>query len=157
MGRGQLRGVTSLQHAPRPGTCRTAEPDSRAENRFRPWLGHQSEKLMKPIHIATPLWESPALSASMGALVLLKMEALQPIGSFKARGIGAACQASPEAGARSLVCASGGNAGYAVAYAGHQIGIPVTVVVPKTKPAWLQSLIRREGATVSVHGDSWDA
>ena len=111
---------------------------------------------MKPIHIATPLWESPALSASMGALVLLKMEALQPIGSFKARGIGAACQASWEAGARSLVCASGGNAGYAVAYAGHQIGIPVTVVVPKTTPAWLQSLIRREGATVSVHGDSWD-
>jgi L-serine/L-threonine ammonia-lyase len=111
---------------------------------------------MKPIHVATPLWESPSLSAIMGARVLLKMEALQPVGSFKARGMGAACQASWEAGAGRLVCASGGNAGYAVAYAGHQIGIPVTIVVPKTTPEWTRTLIRREEAEVVVHGDSWD-
>jgi L-serine/L-threonine ammonia-lyase len=111
---------------------------------------------MKPIHVVTPLWESQPLSAALGARVLMKMEALQPIGSFKARGMGAACQASWEAGARRLVCASGGNAGYAVAYAGRQIGIPVTIVVPKTTPAWMQDLIRRQGAAVLVHGDSWD-
>ncbi len=111
---------------------------------------------MKPIHVATPVWESLPLSTQMGAPVYLKMEALQPIGSFKARGIGAACQASWEAGARRLVCASGGNAGYAVAYAGRQIGVPVTIVVPKTTPAWLQDLIGREGAAVVVHGDVWD-
>jgi len=84
------------------------------------------------------------------------MEAFQPVGSFKARGIGAACLDSWEAGARRLVCASAGNAGYAVAYAGRKIGIPVTVVVPKTTPDWLRGLVRREGATVVVHGDSWD-
>jgi L-serine/L-threonine ammonia-lyase len=111
---------------------------------------------MEPIHVVTPLWESSSLSAAMGASVYLKMEALQPIGSFKARGIGAACQASREAGASRLVCASGGNAGYAVAYAGHRLGIPVTIVVPKTTPPWLQDLIRREQATVVVSGDSWD-
>ena len=111
---------------------------------------------MKPIHVVTPLWESLSLSTAMGAPVYLKMDALQPIGSFKARGIGAACQASWEAGARRLVCASGGNAGYAVAYAGHQIGIPVTIVVPESTPASLQDLIRRENATVLVHGKSWD-
>jgi len=111
---------------------------------------------MKPIHVATPIWESLPLSNAMGAPVYLKMEAFQPIGSFKARGMGAACQASWEAGARRLVCASGGNAGYAVAYAGRQIGIPVTIVVPKTTPAWLQDLIGREGATVVVHGNAWD-
>ena len=108
------------------------------------------------IHVVTPLWESPSLSASMGAPVYLKMEALQPVGSFKARGIGLACQDSWEAGASRLVCASAGNAGYAVAYAGRKIGVPVTVVVPKTTPAWLQDLVSREGATVIVHGDSWD-
>jgi len=111
---------------------------------------------MKPIHVSTPLWESPSLSAAMAAKVYLKMEALQPIESFKARGIDTACQASWAAGASRLVCASGGNAGYAVAYSGRQIGIPVTVVVPTTTPSWLQALIRREGATVTVYGEAWD-
>jgi len=92
----------------------------------------------------------------MGAPVYLKMEAFQPVGSFKARGIGLACLDSWEAGATRLVSASAGNAGYAVAYSGHKIGIPVTVVVPKTTPAWLQGLVRREKASVIVHGDSWD-
>jgi len=108
------------------------------------------------IHVVTPLWESPSLSAAMGAPVHLKMEAFQPVGSFKARGIGLACQDSWKAGASRLVCASAGNAGYAVACSGRKIGIPVTVVVPKTTPAWLQDLVSKEGATVIVHGDSWD-
>jgi L-serine/L-threonine ammonia-lyase len=108
------------------------------------------------IHVVTPLWESPSLSAAMDAPVYLKMEAFQPVGSFKARGIGLACQDSWRAGASRLVCASAGNAGYAVAYSGRKIGIPVTVVVPKTTPAWLQDLVSKEGATVIVHGDSWD-
>jgi L-serine/L-threonine ammonia-lyase len=111
---------------------------------------------LKPIHVPTPLWESPPLSAILGAPVLLKMETFQPVGSFKARGIGAACQASYEAGARKLVCASGGNAGYAAAYAGRQLGLPTTIVLPKTTPALMQDLIRREGATVIVHGVSWN-
>ncbi len=92
----------------------------------------------------------------MGAAVLLKMEALQPIGSFKIRGIGAACQASWKEGAKKLICASGGNAGYAVAHAGRQLGITVTIVVPKTTSSWMQDILRREGATVAMHGDSWD-
>jgi L-serine/L-threonine ammonia-lyase len=111
---------------------------------------------MKPIHVSTPLWESQPLSAALGAPVLLKMETFQPVGSFKARGIGVACQASYEAGARKLVCASGGNAGYAAAYAGRQLGLPTTIVLPRTTPALMQDLIRREGATVIVHGVSWN-
>jgi len=106
--------------------------------------------------VVTPLWESPSLSAEMGVPVFLKMEALQPIGSFKIRGIGAACQASWEDGAKLLVCASGGNAGYAVAYAGRRLGMAVTIVVPQTTSSWMQNILRREGATVAAHGDSWD-
>jgi L-serine/L-threonine ammonia-lyase len=49
-----------------------------------------------------------------------------------------------------------GNAGYAVAYAGGRLGIPVNVVVPQTTPAWVQDLIRREEATVVVYGNSRD-
>jgi len=112
---------------------------------------------MPPLHVTTPLWESRPLSALMGAPVYLKMEAFQPVGSFKARGIGALCKASVEAGALRLVCASGGNAGYAAAYAGRQLGVRTTIVVPRTTPAWMQDLIRREGAEVLVHGENWDA
>jgi L-serine/L-threonine ammonia-lyase len=111
---------------------------------------------MKNLHIVTPLWESRSLSAAIGAPVFLKMEALQPIGSFKIRGLGAACQASWEAGTSRLVCASGGNAGYAVAYAGRRLGMAVTIVVPKTTSAWMQDILRHEGATVAVHGEAWD-
>jgi L-serine/L-threonine ammonia-lyase len=108
--------------------------------------------MMNPLHVVTPLWES----RSHGAHVLFKMEALQPIGSFKIRGLGAACQASWKAGAKHLVCASGGNAGYAVAYAGRRLGMAATIVVPKTTSSWMQDILRREGATVVVHGDAWD-
>jgi len=92
----------------------------------------------------------------MNAPVFLKMEALQPIGSFKIRGVGKACQDHWQIGARRFVCASGGNAGYAVAYAGRQLGAEVTIVVPKAASVWIQDLLRREGATVIVHGEAWD-
>ncbi|MCC7005602.1 MAG: pyridoxal-phosphate dependent enzyme, partial [Ottowia sp.] len=46
-----------------------------------------------PLHIHTPLLESSAISEIMGRSVWLKMEALQPSGSFKIRGIGFACEA----------------------------------------------------------------
>jgi len=111
---------------------------------------------MKHLHIITPLWESRSLSTILGVTVFLKMEALQPIGSFKIRGLGAACQASWNTGTRRFVCASGGNAGYATAYAGRQLGVDVTIVVPKTTSAWMQDILRHEGATVVVHGDAWD-
>ena len=83
---------------------------------------------MPAVHVVTPVWESPALSAALGAPVLLKMEALQPVGSFKARAMGAVCQARWAAGARQVVCASGGNAGYAVAYASRKLGMAATIV-----------------------------
>src|SRR5690606_19699753 len=75
---------------------------------------------------------------------------------FKARGMGAACQASAAAGAQRLVCASGGNAGYAVAYAGRRLGLPTTIVVPQSTSPRAQDLIRAEGARVLVHGRDWD-
>jgi L-serine/L-threonine ammonia-lyase len=111
---------------------------------------------MKRTHVATPLWDSQPLSAALGAQVLLKMEAFQPAGSFKSRGMGAACRAASEAGATRVVCSSGGNAGYAVAHAGRQLGLGVTIVVPQTTSAWAKDLIRSEGADVLVHGASWD-
>jgi L-serine/L-threonine ammonia-lyase len=84
------------------------------------------------------------------------MDALQPTGSFKIRGIGLACQEAVRAGAKSLVSASGGNAGQATAYAGRCLGVPVTVVTPNTISGYVHDLLRAEGAKVLVHGDVWD-
>ncbi|HNB55201.1 MAG TPA: pyridoxal-phosphate dependent enzyme, partial [Anaerolineales bacterium] len=85
---------------------------------------------MPPLHIRTPLWESPSLSQILGTEVLLKMEAFQPAGSFKSRGMGAACADAYVRGIRRVVCSSGGNAGLAVANAGRKLGMEVTIVVP---------------------------
>ncbi|WP_350648348.1 serine/threonine dehydratase family protein [Pseudomonas sp. HY13-MNA-CIBAN-0226] len=108
-----------------------------------------------PLHINTPLIESRPLSAVAERSVWLKMDALQPCGSFKIRGVGHACETHHRHGATHFVSSSGGNAGLAVAYAGRQLGIPVTVVVPKTTSERAKELLNLEGAEVIVHGDSW--
>ncbi|MCP5229651.1 pyridoxal-phosphate dependent enzyme [Accumulibacter sp.] len=108
-----------------------------------------------PLHIETPLIASQALSTAAGCSVWLKLEALQAPGSFKIRGIGAACEEYSRRGARRFVSSSGGNAGLAVAYAGRQLSIPVTVVVPETTSARAMDLLQREDAEIIVHGDSW--
>ena len=110
---------------------------------------------MKPLHIETPLFESQALSIQAGRSVWLKLEALQPPGSFKIRGIGYACQEYARRGANRFISSSGGNAGIAVAYAGRHLSIPVVVVVPETATERAKELIRQEGAQVIVHGASW--
>lgn len=108
-----------------------------------------------PLHHHTPLLHSRALSLATGVEVWLKMEALQPTGSFKIRGIGLTCEQLAREGARRLVASSGGNAGVAVAYAGRHLGLPVTVVVPHSTPERATALLRQEGAQVIVYGDSW--
>ncbi|WP_252088579.1 pyridoxal-phosphate dependent enzyme [Pseudomonas sp. MWU13-3659] len=108
-----------------------------------------------PLHIATPLIESRSLSLAAGRPVWLKLEALQPCGSFKLRGVGHACETHHARGARHFVSSSGGNAGLAVAYAGRKLGVPVTVVVPETTTERAKALLRLEDATVVVQGGSW--
>jgi L-serine/L-threonine ammonia-lyase len=106
--------------------------------------------------IETPLLESRALSERLGKSIWLKMEAMQPTGSFKARGISHACAVYKERGAERFVSSSGGNAGLAVAYAGRKLGVPVLVVVPETTSERAKHLIGMESAEVVVHGKSWD-
>ena len=108
------------------------------------------------IHVETPLIESLPLSASSGRRTLLKLEAVQPTGSFKARGVGHACVEYQKRGATRFISSSGGNAGLAVAFAGRRLGVPVTVVVPKTTSQRAKRLIEMEHARVIVHGESWN-
>lgn len=107
------------------------------------------------LHINTPLIESRPLSLASGRASWLKLDALQPCGSFKLRGVGHACEVHHARGARHFVSSSGGNAGLAVAYAGRKLGVPVTVVVPETTTERAKELLGLEDAKVVVHGSSW--
>lgn len=108
-----------------------------------------------PLSIPTPCLHSPYYSQRLGCHVWLKLELLQPVGSFKIRGIGHFAQILARQGAKRFVSSSGGNAGLAVAYAGQQLGIPVTVVVPQSTTQRAIALIQRHGATVQIEGNTW--
>lgn len=129
--------------------------DGPRRSHIAPFAARQVEGNPAVLHIETPLLESRPLGLATGRTILLKMDALQPSGSFKLRGIGALCAHHARAGKRRFVASSAGNAGLAVAYAGRCLDIPVTVFVPETTSETAIALIRREGAEVVVHGPSW--
>jgi L-serine/L-threonine ammonia-lyase len=109
-----------------------------------------------PLHIDTPLYRTTAGYSASNRPLWLKLDALQPAGSFKLRGVGRLCQHEVENGAREIFCASGGNAGIAAAYAGRALGVPVTIVVPETTSEEVRRSIEATGAAVLVYGSVFD-
>ena len=91
------------------------------------------------------------------AEIYLKLENLQPIGSFKLRGAGnAMAVAEPAALARGVYTASAGNMAQGVAWCARQRGVPCTVVMPDHAPQTKQAAVERLGArTIKVPFDAW--
>jgi threonine dehydratase len=91
------------------------------------------------------------------AQIFLKLENLQPIGSFKLRGAGNAMQtASAERLADGVFTASAGNMAQGVAWNARRRGIPCTVVVPDHAPETKLAAVRRLGGTIlKVPFDEW--
>jgi threonine dehydratase len=83
------------------------------------------------------------------AEIYLKLECLQPIGSFKLRGASSLLlQAPPETLARGVWTASAGNMAQGVAWCARLLGVECTVVVPETAPAAKREAIGRLGARI---------
>ncbi|HEX7255337.1 MAG TPA: threonine/serine dehydratase [Gaiellaceae bacterium] len=83
------------------------------------------------------------------AEIYLKLENLQPIGSFKLRGAyNAARRADPALVAAGLITASAGNMGQGVAWAAKELGVPCTVSVPDYAPETKVTAMERLGARV---------
>jgi L-serine/L-threonine ammonia-lyase len=119
----------------------------------RPTFQNSSvSKSPQPLHIVTPLIDTEI----RGRKVSLKLDNLQPARSFKLRGIGRLCQHHAQRGATRFVCSSAGNAGFAVAWVGRALAIPVTVVVPECTPAFVRQRIHALGADVRAIGTVWD-
>ena len=111
---------------------------------------------IKSLHQITPLIESTRPLQWPGK-VFFKMDALQPSGSFKIRGIGNRCQkAVREQGCQHFISSSGGNAGMAVAYSGRALGVPVDVVVPTPTESFMIDKLEALGARVTKYGDIWN-
>lgn len=107
------------------------------------------------LSIKTPLLESLPLGGLNKTRVWMKMESMQPSGSFKIRGVGHACEQHYAKGARRFISSSGGNAGLAVAFAGRKLGVSVIVVVPESTSERARHLLELEGADVKVYGKTW--
>ena len=82
--------------------------------------------------VRTPLVR---LNVDAPAEIWLKLENLQPIGSFKIRGAANAVRtADPAQLEGGLVTASAGNMAQGVAWMARELGVPATIVVPETAP-----------------------
>jgi threonine dehydratase len=91
------------------------------------------------------------------AEIWLKLENLQPIGSFKLRGAAnAVLSAAPEEVARGLVTTSTGNMAQGVAWMARELGVPATVVAPHNAAATkLAAVERMGGRIVRVGWEEW--
>ncbi|KAH8820073.1 tryptophan synthase beta subunit-like PLP-dependent enzyme [Xylogone sp. PMI_703] len=109
--------------------------------------------------IQTPCIKSPALSREAGCNVYLKLEYLQPGGSFKSRGIGNLILHSMSTRSPSkplhFYCSSGGNAGLACATAALSLQQNATIVVPLTTSAFMVEKLRVLGVEVMQVGNHW--
>ena len=91
------------------------------------------------------------------AEIYLKLENLQPIGSFKIRGAAnAIARLQPEQLERGVVTASAGNMAQGVAWCARNLGIPCTVIAPATAPdAKVSAVERLGGRVIKVTFDEW--
>jgi threonine dehydratase len=100
---------------------------------------------------------APMLSERLGCTVLLKREDEQPTFSFKIRGAyNKMAGLDPAARARGVIAASAGNHAQGVSLAARKLGCSALIVMPVTTPSIKVRAVRALGATVVLHGDSYD-
>ncbi len=116
---------------------------------------HQFESAWKVVRrflAVTPIVEAPQLGLS----VVVKVETVQPTGSFKVRGglaaVSATLEEDPE---RAVVASSAGNHGLGLAYAAAKLGARVTVVVPTGASAAKVSALRQFDVRLVLHGEGY--
>jgi len=110
---------------------------------------------IRDLAIRTPLVRLAVDDAP--AEIWLKLESLQPIGSFKLRGAGNAMRAAPPGALEDgVVTASAGNMAQGVAWVARELGVACSVVVPDHAPATkLEAIARLGGEVVKVPFDAW--
>ena len=107
--------------------------------------------------VRTPTLVSKTLSDLTGATVYLKFENLQFTAAYKERGaLNKLMLLSDAEKAKGVIAASAGNHAQGLAYHGARLGVPVTIVMPKTTPFVKVQHTRDFGATVVIEGETYD-
>ena len=105
--------------------------------------------------VRTPTLFSRTLSELTGARVYLKFENHQFTAAYKERGALNTLLQLP-AGVSGVIAASAGNHAQGLAYHAHRLGIPATIVMPTNTPIVKMTQTEGHGATVVLHGDTFD-
>ncbi len=117
----------------------------------------QAYKFLKPIIHHTTLAPSRTLKDLTGADIYLKSEHMQRGGSFKVRGASyKISRLADEQRQAGVIAASAGNHAQGVAIAAIQHGIPCTIVMPENAPLAKVTATQGYGATVVLHGSTYD-
>jgi threonine dehydratase len=104
----------------------------------------EARRNIAPVALRTPLVRCPADSE-----LFLKLENLQPIGSFKIRGAANVMALTPrEQLERGVLTASAGNMAQGVAFCARRLNIQATVIAPDTAPATKTRAVERMGGRV---------
>ena len=107
--------------------------------------------------VRTPTLRSQTLSELTGANVWLKFENLQFTAAYKERGArNAMLLMDPDKLARGVIAASAGNHAQGLSYHGTKLGVPVTIVMPRTTPSVKVMQTEAVGGKVVLHGETFD-
>ncbi|MCM0604936.1 MAG: threonine ammonia-lyase [Xanthomonadaceae bacterium] len=105
----------------------------------------------------TPLLYNSWLSEEYGCEIYLKLENMQPIGSFKIRGATyKIASLTKEEKKRGVIAASAGNHAQGVAWGAQKLGVKATIVMPETAALTKVQNTKALGAEVVLHGKNYD-
>jgi threonine dehydratase len=107
--------------------------------------------------VRTPTMHSKTLSAITGAEVWLKFENQQFTAAYKERGaLNALLMLTDEQKSRGVIAASAGNHAQGLSYHGTRLGVPVTIVMPRTTPTVKVLQTEAVGGKVVLEGETYD-
>ncbi|HEX4742261.1 MAG TPA: threonine/serine dehydratase [Caulobacteraceae bacterium] len=113
---------------------------------------NDAARRIEGVAVRTPLMESPALEARIGARVLIKAETFQRVGAFKFRGAyNRLSRLTEDERKRGVVAFSSGNHAQGVALAGRALDMPVLIVMPSDAPKVKAEATRNYGAEIRFY------
>ncbi|MGI9371669.1 MAG: threonine ammonia-lyase, partial [Hyphomicrobiales bacterium] len=121
-----------------------------------PELIERAAGAISPAFLNTPVAHSEGLDGVLGVQAYLKVETLTPIRSFKGRGADYLVQCMKDVAPNGVVCASAGNFGQGIAWAGRAHGVPVTVFAATNANPLKLDAMRGFGAVVVTVGSDLD-
>ncbi len=115
----------------------------------------QAAGVIDPVFLDSPQFEAEPLGRELGCRLVVKVETLNPIRSFKGRG--AEWFAASLEGRPHLVCTTAGNFGQGLAYAARKRGLPITTFSSLHANPLKVERMRALGAEVRLAGEDFDA